>query len=84
MYACEILYDKKLDIFTHKAGLSPINWTFWPKMFEFGVIYHIYLVELIHICVNKHGLQTNKKVCTHVKYYIVKKTFLPIKLDFPP
>ena len=37
-------YTIKTRLFIHKTGLFPINWTFWPKMFKFGVIYHIYLV----------------------------------------
>ena len=36
---------EKLDFLTNKTGLFPINWTFWPKMFQFSVIIHIYPVE---------------------------------------
>ena len=62
---------KKLDIFTHKTGLFPINWTFWPKMFKFGVCYRSYPVDLIHLCANKHQLQTKKQMCTHVNNYSI-------------
>jgi hypothetical protein len=65
----------KYYTFLLKTGPFSLSWTFLSKMFKFGVIYHIYLVKLIHICVEKHELQTKKKLCTHVKYYTI------IKLD---